>query len=183
MAINKVHKYAQLRNLWRMSQQLDEPIRAYVAYQTSTADMFATTVKCMCNLDVSYRDNVIQQLVIHGINDNEIRITVLSRNTNGELTTLQKLVDCIQAEGARKNESHDLITSEDYQVNGLKKSSYQKDKGKCTHCGNIHHSKSNGLEDRKNTVKHMVPFVINVANVGITLQFVCKKKKQINLYS
>ena len=62
--------------------------------------------------------------------DNEIRVRVLSRNTNGELTTLQKLVDYIQAEEAGKNESQDL-TTENYQVSGLKKSSYQRDRGIC----------------------------------------------------
>ena len=39
LAVIKVHKSVHLRNLWRMSQQEDEPIRAYVAHLTSTADM------------------------------------------------------------------------------------------------------------------------------------------------
>ena len=85
-----------------MSQQSDEPIRAYVARLTSTADMCAMSVQCACGQNVSYRDNVIQQLIIHGMRDNEIRVRVLSRNTNGELTTLKRLVDYIQAEEAGK---------------------------------------------------------------------------------
>ena len=90
IAVMKVHKSVHLRNLWRMSQQTDESIRAFVARLTSTADMCSMTVKCTCERDVSYRDNVLQQLVIHGMRDNEVRVRVLSRNTNGELVTLDK---------------------------------------------------------------------------------------------
>ena len=153
LAVIKVHKSVHLRNLWKMTQQSDEPIRAYVARLTSTADMCSMTVKCTCDNLISYRDNVIQQLVIHGMRDSDIRIRVLSRNTNGELTTLQKLVDYIQAEEAGKSESQDLI-AEDYQVSGLKRNSnYQKDKIKCTHCGLPRHSKNNGPEERKKFCK------------------------------
>ena len=58
------------------------------------------------------------QLIIHGMKDNDIRIRVMSRNTSGELTTLDKLVNYIQAEEAGKNESNDL-TSEDYHIGGM----------------------------------------------------------------
>ena len=45
-------------------------------------------VKCTCDLDVSYRDNVVQQIVIHAMRDTDIRGRVISRNTNGELKTI-----------------------------------------------------------------------------------------------
>ena len=56
-------------------------------------------VKCTCDLDVSYRDNVVQQIVIHAMRDTDIRGRVISRNTNGELKTIAiaKLIgDCDQ---------------------------------------------------------------------------------------
>ena len=60
-------------------------------------------VKCTCDLDVSYRDDVVQQIVIHAMRDTDLRVRVLSRNTNGELTTLAKLetepVQPLRAEG------------------------------------------------------------------------------------
>ena len=108
LAVVKVHKSVHLRNLWRMSQQPDETIRAFVARLTATADMCGMTVTCTCEKEVSYRNNVLQQLVINGMRDNEIRIRVLSRNTNGELVTLDKLVNYIQAEEAGRSESSDL---------------------------------------------------------------------------
>ena len=49
-------------------------------------------VKCTCDLDVSYRDHVVQQIVIHAIWDTDIRVRVLSRNSKVELTTLTKLI-------------------------------------------------------------------------------------------
>ena len=135
LAVIKVHKSVHLRNLWRMNQQPDEPIRAYVARLISTADMCNMTVECTCSEKVSYRDNVIQQLIIHGMRDSDIRIRVLSRNTNGELTTLQKLVDYIQAEEAGKNESQDLTVEDNHR----KQSNYQKERRNCMHCGQSRH--------------------------------------------
>ena len=98
LAVVKVHKSVHLRNLWRMSQQSDEPIRAFVARLTATADMCGMTVTCSCNKEVSYRNNIPEQLVIHAMHDNAIRLRVLSRNTNGKLNSLVKLVNYIQAE-------------------------------------------------------------------------------------
>ena len=136
-----------------MSQQADEQIRAFVARLTATADMCGMSVSCACGNQVIYRDNVLLQLVIHGMRDNDVRIRVLSRNTNGELVTLDKLVDYIQAEEAGKNESSDLMT-EDYHVNGIrKKSTFQKDKHRCSHCGQQRHTQQNTPEDRKNMCK------------------------------
>ena len=39
LAVIKVHKSVHLRNLWKMIQQPEEPIHAYVARLTATADM------------------------------------------------------------------------------------------------------------------------------------------------
>ena len=77
--------------------------------------MCSMTVVCECNRKVTYRDNVLQQLVIHGMYDNNIRMRVMSRNTSGELTTLDKLITYIQAEEAGRDESNDL-TAEDSQI-------------------------------------------------------------------
>ena len=136
-----------------MNQQAGEPIRAFVARLTATADMCAMTVLCECDRQVTYRDNVLQQLVIHGMYDNDIRIRVMSRNTNGELTTLDKLVSYIQAEESGRDESQDLI-SEDGQLATLRKrSSYQTERNKCGHCGQKRHTATNSPEDRKLSCK------------------------------
>ena len=88
LAVITVHKAVHLRNLYLMNQEPDEPIRAYVARLTATADMCDMTMQCQCNNINSYRDLVVHQLVIHSMRDPDIRLRVLSRNTSGELTTL-----------------------------------------------------------------------------------------------
>ena len=156
LAVITVHRSVHLRNLWKMLQQPDEQIRAFVARLTSTADMCGMTVTCKCGEGVSYRDHVIMQLVIHGMRDSDIRVRVLSRNTNGELTELAKLVDYIHAEEAGRNESTDLMT-EDGSVNAIRRSSFHKLKhsdgpgpkeNKCKYCGFQSHTERNSYKDR-----------------------------------
>ena len=94
-------------------QQPEEPVRAFVARAMSTAYMCNMEVECSnqtCKQRVSYRNHVVMQVIIHGLRDNDIRVRVLSRNTSGELTTLDKLVDYIAAEEAGTNEASDLVS-------------------------------------------------------------------------
>ena len=84
LSVIVVHKSIHLMNLWKMRQESDEPIRAFVARATSTADMCNMIVKCSspsCDTEVCYRDHVVHQILIHGMRDNDIRVRVLSRNT------------------------------------------------------------------------------------------------------
>ena len=46
LAVITVHKSVHLMNLWRMSQEPDESIRAFVARVTSTADMCGMNIRC-----------------------------------------------------------------------------------------------------------------------------------------
>ena len=46
LAVIVDHKSLHLINLWRMSQQPVEPIRAFTARVTATADMCGMTMKC-----------------------------------------------------------------------------------------------------------------------------------------
>ena len=119
--------------MWRMIQQSDENIRAFVARLTSTADMCKISVLCECTREVSYRDNVIMHLIIHGMEDIiDIRIRFMSRKTSAELPTLDKLVKYIGDEEAGKKKI--ILISEDYQLRGVrKKSYYSKDKLTCSY--------------------------------------------------
>ena len=144
LAVITVHKSVHLMNLWRMLQETDETIRAFVARVTATADMCGMSVPCLqCNRNLSYRDQVVQQIIIHGMRDNDVRIRVLSRNTAGELDTLEKLVDYIAAEEAGISESHNLNNQNT--VGALRRSSYRKSQsqtpsGPCRNCGQKHPS-------------------------------------------
>ena len=93
---------------------------------------------------------MVHQLVIHGKKDQEIRQRVLSRNTNGDLTTLAKLVDYIKAEEAVVSESNDLNTH--YLVprghqEDVKNS--RKNISKCGWCEGPKHTQTNSEADRQ----------------------------------
>ena len=152
LAVVVVHKAIHLRNLWKMQQQPDEPIRAFAARLTATADMCGMVVECTnqnCGQQVNYREQVVHQLVIHGMRDNGIRIRVLSRNTAGELTSLAKLIDYIAAEEAGTAEASDFVSDANL-VGGLhRKSSYKFRKQRCGHCGEQKHGPTNSPEERK----------------------------------
>ena len=99
--------------------------------------MCGMVVECtnqVCKREICFREQVVHQLVIHGMRDNAIRIRVLSRNTAGELTTLEKLIDYIAAEEAGTAEASDFV-SDGNLVGGLhRKSTYSQQKQKCRHC-------------------------------------------------
>ena len=125
LSVIVVHKSIHLMNLWKMRQESDEPIRAFAARATSTADMCNMTVKCSsptCDTDICYRDHVVHQIIIHGMHNNEVRVRVLSRNTSGELKTLDKLVDYIAAEEAGTSEASDLMSDSNI-VGGIRRQS------------------------------------------------------------
>ena len=75
--------------------------------------MCGMVVECTnetCKKKICYREQVVHQLIIHGMRDNAIRIRVLSRNTAGELTNLDKLIDYIAAEEAGTAEASDFVS-------------------------------------------------------------------------
>ena len=158
LSVIVVHRSIHLMNLWKMHQESDEPIRAFAARATATADMCNMTVKCTssgCDTEVCYRDHVVHQIIIHGMRDNDVRVRVLSRNTSGELTTLDKLIDYIAAEEAGVAEASDLLSDSNL-VGGIRRrSTYSQQmtlKQKCQNCGESSHG-SNSVDERKKACK------------------------------
>ena len=156
LAVVNIHKSVHLSNLWKMQQQPEETIRAYAARVNATAEMCDMQTKCECGRDVLYRDKVVEQIIIHGMKDADIRIRVKSRHTSNELTTLAQLLDYIAAEEAGKNDDLDSINA-NVLVGGIrKKSTFQRSKSfshKCSYCGNAKHTVNNTAEDRQRLCK------------------------------
>ena len=160
LAVIKIHKSVHLMNLYRMIQESDEAIRAFVARVTGTADMCGMTVKCPiegCNTDVSFRDEVVKQVIIHGMANLEVKQRVLSRSGNGELDTLSKLVDYISAEEAAMSETVSLSTTTS-SLSRIGLSSYKSGKSRnsqpaCKFCGETRHTQNNTADDRKKLCK------------------------------
>ena len=87
LAVIKVHKAVHTMNMWKMTQMSDESGRAFAARITGTADLRGMTLECsQCQTKNFYRD----QVLLHGMRDNNIRSKVLSRNTTGDLSGLHK---------------------------------------------------------------------------------------------
>ena len=160
LAVIRIHKSVHLMNLYRMTQESDEAIRAFVARVMGTADMCAMTIKCPkdeCGTDVSYRDEVVKQVIIHGMINLEIKQRVLSRCGNGELSTLADLIDYVSAEESALTETASLSNPCNL-VSRIKQSTYKSGKsqsgtGPCKFCGGSRHSPSNNYEDRKRLCK------------------------------
>ena len=73
--------------------------------------MCGMTMKCPkvgCNTEVSDRDEVVKQVIIHGMGNIEIKQRVLSRCGNSELSTLADLVDYVSAEESSLTETNSL---------------------------------------------------------------------------
>ena len=111
LAVIRIHKSVHLMNLYRMAQESDKGIRAFVARVMGTADMCGMVVRCPkdgCHTEVSYRDKVVKQVIIHGMINLEIKQRVLSRCGNSELSPLAELVDYVSAGESALTETDSL---------------------------------------------------------------------------
>jgi hypothetical protein len=155
LAVIKIHKSRHMANLYKITQQSDEPVRAFVARLTGTADCCGMTVKCpTCQVDLSYRDEVVKPMIIHGLANNEIKQRVLSRTGNDELKSLAELVSYIASEESSFSESSSSSPDPNLVGHvGGRKSSYKKNLGKCNFCGGPRHTNSNTSEDRQKLCK------------------------------
>lgn len=157
LAVLKVHKAVHTMNMWRMTQQSDETIRAFAARITGTAELCGMTLECTsCQTVNSFRDKVVLQVMLHGMRDNEIRSKVMSRNTTGDLIGLHKTVDFIEAEEAGSQEASDI--HEHSQVNAIRRSTYQKlrseeQKKQCGYCGGSKHGATNSSAERQKSCR------------------------------
>ena len=162
LAVVKIHESVHLMNLYQMAQDSDEAIRAFVARVTGTADMCGMTLTCPregCGTNVSYRDEVVKQVVIHGMRNMEIKQRVLSRSGTGELKTLAELVTYISAEESAMSETLRL-SAPDSDISRIRQSSYKSNKSqsspaspKCKFCGGARHTQANTAEDRQRLCK------------------------------
>ena len=120
LAVVTVHKSVHIMNLYKMVQQSDENIKAFSARLTGTAEMCGMSVRCVtCRVDISYRDEVVKQIIITGMFNLDIRQRVLSRTKIGELPTLSTLVEYIAAEEVSVTESHHQHSPDSLAQSGL----------------------------------------------------------------
>ena len=157
LAVIRVHKAVHTMNMWKMTQMSDETGRAFAARITGTADLCGMTLECTnCQTKNSYRNQVVLQVLLHGMRDNNIRSKVLSRNTTGDLSGLHRTIDFIEAEEAGYQEASNI--HEHSQLNTIRKSTYKQiksevNKKRCGYCGGQRHGQSNSPSERQEHCK------------------------------
>ena len=70
LAVVKIHKTVHMVQLWKMTQEPSESVRAFSARITGKADLCEMTVTCpkqQCNTKASYRDEVVLQVLLQGM--------------------------------------------------------------------------------------------------------------------
>ena len=87
LAVVKIHKTIHMVHLWRMAQESGETTRAFAARITGKADLSELSVTCTtehCNTQVTYRDEVVLQVLLQGMSDKDIRARTLTQTANGK---------------------------------------------------------------------------------------------------
>ena len=185
LAVITVHKTIHMVHLWKMTQDSDERIRAFAARISGKADLCEMTVDCpsdTCDTRVPYRDEVVLQVLLQGMQDKDIRARTLTQTANGKLKKLSDVVKYVAAEEAGILQSQD-ICHDSVGINAIRKSAYKRGdnqgynhsdnqgynrsdnqgynrsdnqapiRGKCGYCGDKSHGDKNLARDRETSCK------------------------------
>ena len=84
LAVREENVMVARLNLQRLKQDRDEAVRSYCARLRGQADTCDYVIKCPeCNKDANYKDNIIRDVLICGLNDQDIQLDLLG-STNKE---------------------------------------------------------------------------------------------------
>ena len=122
LAVNSVHKTIHMVHLWKMAQETTESIRAFAARITGKSDLCQLSVMCTkvgCDTKVTYRDEVVLQVLLQGMRDQDIRARTLIQTAAGKLSKLSQVVEYIAAEETGIMQSKD-ICHETIDVSGVR---------------------------------------------------------------
>ena len=75
LAVITIHKTIHMVHLWKMNLESGESVRAFAARITGKADLCDLTIACTkegCDTKVPYRDEVVLQVLLQGMNDQDI---------------------------------------------------------------------------------------------------------------
>lgn len=80
-------------HLHQMRQDHDEPVRAFSARLRGQAGVCCFKVKCLCGSEADYSEAMIRDVLIHGLNDDDIRLDVLSLKQDLTLEETLKFIE------------------------------------------------------------------------------------------
>ena len=94
IAVKGLHKEVHRMNFSKLKQSDGESVTHYVARLKSQASLCMFNVKCSCDQNVSYAEEMVSQQLVTGLRDHEHQSKALSEATT--LTTLQLKVERLQ---------------------------------------------------------------------------------------
>jgi len=186
LAIREENVMVARATLHNMSQDRDEPIRAYAARLRGQAGICKFSVQCQqCNRDVSYTDQILRDVIARNIADNDIQLELLgSENQN---MSLEEVIRFIEAKESGKRSATHLFTTQ--AANAAWSSSYKKGKNAvipipahnndlCSYCGKPGHGKQAASQIRR---KSCIAFGQTCRHCGKSnhLETVCRSKDRV----
>ena len=149
LAVISVHKTIHMVHLWKIAQETTE------SGKSDLCELSLMCTKVGCNTKVTYRDEVVLQVLLQGMRDQDIRARTLIQTAAGKLSKLSQVVEYIAAEETGIMQSRD-ICHETIDVSGVRKSAYKKEEGqpraplrKCGYCGLAPHGNNSAKEREK----------------------------------
>ena len=146
--------------LHNMKQDREEPIRTFAARVRGQAHICKFSQACpTCNLEVSYTDSIIRDVLTRGINDQEIQLDLLG-NAKQDMS-LEETIAFIEAKESGKRSALRLmdthapptVAAAHSLYKKAQKAQYQpkpKQEGPCSYCGDTGHGvKAPGKERKK----------------------------------
>ena len=137
----------------QMHQDRDEGVRNYAARLRGQADVckYTITTTCTCGVDVigNYRNNMIKDTLIRGLEDQEIQQDVLGHENQD--MSLEDTVKLIEAKESGKRSQASLHSDGAHAFSQYKKDKLKPvaDKTKCGYCGSRGHGDGRDIETRK----------------------------------
>ena len=133
--------------LSQMRQDRDEPVRTFAARLRGQASVCSYTLKCECDRDLNYSDEMVKDALIIGLADEEIRLDVLAKAP--KTLNLEETVAFIESRESGKRSAHRLLdgslTSSTSKVSSYRRNAKPTSAGSqnpCTHCGKTGHGSS-----------------------------------------
>ena len=113
--------------LQQMMQDHDERVRAYAARIRGQVCVCQYTIECgSCKQQVDYSDEMVRDTIIRGLEDNDIRLDILS-DTN-QAMTVEQTTTLVEAKESGKRSASRLLGGDSTSTAAAAQSSYRRSK-------------------------------------------------------
>lgn len=150
LAVRRESVLVARATLMAMRQDRDEPIRAYCARVRGQAAVCQYAISCPdCTTEIDYADNIIRDVIAHGLDDKNIQLELLSYASSDP--TLEEVLHFVEKKEAGKRSASKFGSTAYVDTS----STYRKlrrtpdDGERCTYCGKSGHGRKSSPQTRK----------------------------------